>query len=151
MALADRVAVMRDGAVQQAAAPLELYQRPANRFVAGFIGAPAMNFFTGVIERKNGSLLFRAQDGAGMAVVASSREGPVVLGLRPEHISFAPTENSQTRIEALVERVETTGSESLVYLSRGGAVFAARAPANFHAPACRIHCRKFRHERGAFF
>jgi multiple sugar transport system ATP-binding protein len=110
-----------------------------------------MNFFTGVIERKNGSLLFRAQDGAGMAVVASSREGPVVLGLRPEHISFAPTENSQTRIEALVERVETTGSESLVYLSRGGAVFAARAPANFHAPAGQSIAVNFAMNEARFF
>ena len=144
MALADRVAVMRDGAVQQAAAPLELYQRPANRFVAGFIGAPPMNFFAGSVERNNGALLFRGEGGDGWAVPVEARQGaalsacmgqPIILGLRPEHITLAGAEDSACRVEAILERVETTGSESLVYLSKGGGGFVARAPAAFSAAA----------------
>lgn len=144
MALADRVTVMRDGAVQQAAAPLELYQRPANRFVAGFIGAPPMNFFAGSVERKNGALLFRGEGADGWAVPVDVRRGaglqagagqPIILGLRPEHITPAGAGDSACRVEALLERVETTGSESLVYLSKGGCDFVARAPAAFSAAA----------------
>lgn len=135
MALADRVAVMRNGSVQQAAPPLELYQRPANRFVAGFIGAPAMNFFAGTIERKNGSAIFRTEGNDCFVLPVDAREGKVELGLRPEHILLAPVENGAFRIEAVIERVETTGSESLVYMTRGGTVFAGRAPAAFSAAA----------------
>jgi multiple sugar transport system ATP-binding protein len=144
MALADRVAVMRDGAVQQTAAPLELYQRPANRFVAGFIGAPPMNFFAGSVERKNGALLFQGEGGDGWAVPVNARQGaglaacagrPVILGLRPEHILPAGTGDPACRVEVIVERVETTGPESLVYLSKGGCGFVARAPAVFSAAA----------------
>jgi multiple sugar transport system ATP-binding protein len=143
LALADRVAVMRDGAVQQAAAPLDLYQRPANQFVAGFIGAPAMNFFAGSVERNNGALFFRGE-GGGWAIQVQARPGlgllacvgqPVVLGLRPEHITPAGAENAAGRVEARLERVETTGAESLVYLSNGGGGFVARAPAAFSAAA----------------
>ena len=142
MALADRVAVIRDGSVQQAAAPLELYQRPANRFVAGFIGSPPMNFFAGSLERKSGALLFRGGAGDGWAVPVDARQGaavtdcigrPIVLGLRPEHITLAGAGDSACRIEALLERVETTGSESLAYLSKNGGSFVVRTPMAFSA------------------
>ena len=130
MALADRVAVMRDGAVQQAAAPLELYRRPANRFVAGFIGSPPMNFFEGAIARDNGSLLFRAAAGFALPLDASAANSleprlgqPVTLGLRPEHIADGPG------VAALVERVEATGAESILYCAAGGVRFVSRMPA----------------------
>ncbi len=144
LALADRVAVMRDGAVQQAAPPLELYQRPANRFVAGFIGAPAMNFFAGLLQRQNGAFLFRGEGPDGLAVPVHDRHGaglpacmgkPVILGLRPEHITPEGGADSGCRVEALLERVETTGSECLVYLTNSGVGFVARAPAAFSAAA----------------
>ena len=109
MALADRVAVLKDGALQQAAPPLELYRRPANRFVAAFIGSPPMNFFEGAIARDNGSLLFRAAAGFALPLDASAANSleprlgqPVTLGLRPEHIADGPG------VAALVERVEAT-------------------------------------------
>lgn len=133
MALADRVAVMRDGAVQQIATPLELYQRPANRFVAGFIGAPPMNFFPGTAAQNNGGAVFRGADGQVLPVhngVLTGKTGqPVILGLRPEHITPAKNDNPVGRIDAMVERVETTGAESLVYFNG----YIARAPANFSA------------------
>src|SRR5580658_6257753 len=59
MALADRVAVMKEGALQQTAAPMDLYRRPANRFVAGFMGSPPMNFFQGALARDNGAVVFQ--------------------------------------------------------------------------------------------
>ena len=83
---------MKDGALQQTAAPMELYRRPANRFVAGFIGSPPMNFFQGTLARDNGSLVFRGGNENGLAVplegglaqTLQARVGqPVTLGLRP--------------------------------------------------------------------
>jgi len=133
LALADRVAVMKDGTVQQAATPLELYQRPANRFVAGFIGAPPMNFFAGTLEQNNGSIQFRGEGADGLVLPVETRRGnggvgkPVVLGLRPEHI----TPGGNGGIDAVLERIETTGPESLAYFSREGRGFVARATAGF--------------------
>jgi multiple sugar transport system ATP-binding protein len=144
LALADRVAVMRAGAVQQVAAPLDLYRHPANRFVAGFIGAPPMNFFAGSMERSNGVLLFRAESAGGWSLPVDARQRPglsacegrpIILGLRPEHILPAGTGDPAWRVEASLERVETTGPESLVYLSKAGCAFVARAPAAFSAAA----------------
>ncbi len=130
MALADRVAVLKDGALQQAAPPLELYRRPANRFVAAFIGSPPMNFFEGAIARDNGSLLFRAAAGFALPLDASAANSleprlgqPVTLGLRPEHIADGPG------VAALVERVEATGAESILYCAAGGVRFVSRMPA----------------------
>lgn len=130
MALADRVVVMKDGALQQVSAPLELYRRPANRFVAGFIGSPPMNFFEGTIVQSNGELVFQAGFEAPVdAVRAKSLQdgvkGRVTMGLRPEHI----TEEANGGVPALVERVEVTGPENLVYCSCNGASFVSRLPA----------------------
>ena len=94
MTLGDRVVVMSGGVIQQQGTPLEVYTRPANRFVAGFIGMPAMNFIEGTVRRASDGLQF---DGAGVtlalpeALAHAAREHldrPVVLGLRPEHLSL---------------------------------------------------------------
>jgi len=134
MALADRVAVMKDGALQQTAAPLELYRRPANRFVAGFMGSPAMNFFQGTLVRDNGLLVFRAGNENGlvlplegaMAQTWPARAGQAVtLGLRPEDIGEA----AGAPVTAVLERVEAAGAENFLYCSSHGLPFVARAPA----------------------
>jgi multiple sugar transport system ATP-binding protein len=134
LALADRVAVMKDGALQQTAAPLELYRRPANRFVAGFIGSPPMNFFQGQLARDNGRLVFRAGDDGGLALPLDGglaqtmlpRAGQsLTLGLRPEHIGEA----QGAPVAALVERVEVAGAENFFYCSSHGLPFVMRAPA----------------------
>jgi multiple sugar transport system ATP-binding protein len=151
MALADRVAVMREGAVQQAAAPLELYRRPANRFVAGFIGSPPMNFFPGSAQCKNGALSFHGDGIDVLTLPMEVREGSIILGLRPEHITFGEDGNKSCRVEAVVERVETTGSESLVYLSKNGNGFVARAPAAFSAPSGQNIAVSFAMEEAHFF
>jgi multiple sugar transport system ATP-binding protein len=131
MALADRIAVMKDGALQQISSPLELYRRPVNRFVAGFMGSPPMNFFEGTIVQRNGSAVFRGGFevtlGAGGAKLpGQAGERRVTLGLRPEDI----VEGKGPSLEAVVERVETTGLENIIYCSGGGGSFVSRLPAD---------------------
>src|SRR5881398_1615279 len=89
MTLGTRVAVLKDGMLQQVAPPMELYRRPQNQFVASFIGSPSMNFVRGTIERYNGRARFVA-DGFTLAVPDSlaTRAGPVVLGVRPHDIAL---------------------------------------------------------------
>ena len=134
MALADRVAVMKDGWLEQTAAPHEIYRRPANRFVAGFMGSPPMNFFQGTLARRNGSVIFQAGSGNNLAVplqgefaqTLQDRIGqPVTLGLRPEHIAEA----GGGGVEAVVERMEAAGAENFLYCSTHGSTFVMRAPA----------------------
>ncbi len=91
MTLGDRIAVLKDGAVQQFGTPLEVYQRPANRFVAGFIGAPPMNFVSGTWGRDAGSTFFTTDAGRvalpDSMSVGEGNHGPgVVLGIRPQHL-----------------------------------------------------------------
>jgi multiple sugar transport system ATP-binding protein len=133
MALADRVAIMKDGALQQTAAPMELYRRPANRFVAGFMGSPPMNFFQGTLARQNGSVVFQAGRDHQLAVALAGGLAPawqarvghaVTLGLRPEHIGEA----GGGPVAAAVERVEAAGAENFVYCSSHGLPFVMRAP-----------------------
>lgn len=127
MALADRIAVMRDGILQQCGDPMELYHCPTNRFVAGFIGSPPMNFFDGQLAGNGGGLEFHADDGWKIRFPAPTKgqpSGSVILGLRPEHIVLDPTGD----IEARLERVERGGAENLFYLSAGGNPFILRSP-----------------------
>src|SRR5206468_6883342 len=87
MTLADRIVVMHDGLVEQIGAPLELYDRPQNLFVAGFIGSPAMNFLAGQI-RSNGVPQFESTNGVRLPLSAAptgSDGRPVIYGIRPEH------------------------------------------------------------------
>jgi multiple sugar transport system ATP-binding protein len=113
MTMADKIVVMNHGVVEQAGPPLELYDRPVNLFVAGFIGSPAMNLIEGNIT--NGSL--RTADGTDWALPVNGkgrREGPTVYGIRPEHLRLDPD-----GIKASVQVVEPTGSETQVLLKVG--------------------------------
>jgi multiple sugar transport system ATP-binding protein len=132
MALADRVALMKEGALQQTAAPMELYRHPANRFVAAFMGSPPMNFFQGTLARNNGALVFQGGHenklavalAGGMSSAWEARLGqPVTLGLRPEHIG--ETDGGPV---AVVERVEAAGAENFVYCSSHGLPLVMRVP-----------------------
>jgi len=110
MTMANRIVVMNDGVIQQVGAPLELYDRPANIFVAGFIGSPTMNFFDAVIEKTSA----RLADGSLLALPALSTgtEGQeVVIGVRPEHLHFA-----SAGIPAKVAVVEPLGMSTQVTL-----------------------------------
>jgi multiple sugar transport system ATP-binding protein len=112
MTMAHRIVVMRDGIVEQTGAPLELYDHPANLFVAGFIGSPAMNFLKGRADAGR----FVA-DGVAFpigALPAGSAGRAVVAGIRPEHLQIAPT-----GFPATVVMTEPTGSEVLVGVRAG--------------------------------
>ncbi len=116
MTMADKIVVMNGGHIEQIGAPLELYDRPANLFVAGFIGSPAMNFFRG---RINGAGGFRADDGAAWPLPRWARmtEGhAVVYGVRPEDMRLG-----EGGVPATVQVIEPTGSETLV-IARVGPV-----------------------------
>jgi multiple sugar transport system ATP-binding protein len=127
MTLADRIVVMHDGLVEQVGAPLELYDRPQNLFVAGFIGSPAMNFLTGTIHT-NGVPQFESVNGIRLPLttVPSGNDGRrAIYGIRPEHFVIA-----DDGAEAEVQVVEPTGSELQIAARIGGddviAVFRER-------------------------
>jgi multiple sugar transport system ATP-binding protein len=91
MTMADKIVVMHDGIVEQIGAPLELYDKPANMFVAGFIGSPAMNFFQGKVVA-NGKAAFETAGGVELPLpgrIANGHGQPAVYGVRPEHFSIA--------------------------------------------------------------
>jgi len=118
MTMADKIVVMHDGLVEQVGAPLELYDRPANRFVAGFIGSPAMNFIPG--KANSGRIAIAGADYS-VAASAGLQEGrEVILGIRPEHLEIAGE-----GFEAEVVVVEPTGSETQVFARLGGQEIAA--------------------------
>jgi multiple sugar transport system ATP-binding protein len=109
MTMADRIVVMHDGRVEQVGTPLELYDRPANLFVAGFIGSPAMNFIPGVLRRNGAGSYVEGDRGIQLPLPsgAGGRDGQsVVYGVRPEHVSL-----DDGGVPASVTVVEPTGSE----------------------------------------
>jgi multiple sugar transport system ATP-binding protein len=127
MTMADKIVVMHDGRVEQIGAPLELYDRPDNLFVAGFIGSPAMNMLKGGISA-NGAAAFEAPAGLKFFLnnaPAGSDGQPAVYGVRPEHFSL-----SDDGVDAVVQVVEPTGSELQVVAKLGNdeiiAVFRER-------------------------
>ncbi|WP_448188058.1 ABC transporter ATP-binding protein [Azospirillum sp. sgz301742] len=126
MTMADRIVVMHDGNVEQIGTPLELYDRPANLFVAGFIGSPAMNLFRGTLRREDGrvwvvtpdTLVLEADQGVG------GRDGQeVVYGIRPGHLRIAS--DAGPGLPAEVEVIEPTGDNTLVFCKVGGTVACA--------------------------
>ncbi len=129
MTLGQRIVVMKDGVVQQVAPPLELYDRPANRFVAGFIGSPAMNFLDGRLVRQDG-LRFVADDAElrlpeAFAPAAALLDRPLVLGVRPEHVDLAG-DGRPAGARAAVQVVESLGSETLLHVGLGPRPFVVR-------------------------
>lgn len=115
MTMADRIVVLRDGHIEQVGTPLELYDRPANAFVASFIGSPSMNLFSGRVERQG---VVMTDDGIALPVVPTPGLDigqRVVYGVRPQHFVLAP----DAAIDAQVNVVEPTGSETQIMLNIG--------------------------------
>jgi multiple sugar transport system ATP-binding protein len=132
MTLGDRVVVMRDGRVQQVGDPMELYNEPANRFVAGFIGSPAMNFAPVRIAAENGSVWAQGEDlrirlpTAVAARLGSYAGMEVTLGVRPEDLRIANgADTSELSFDAAVEVVERLGSEILLDVAAGSTTMVA--------------------------
>ena len=119
MTMADKIVVLHDGIVEQMGSPLDLYDRPANLFVAGFIGSPAMNMFKGVI-RGGGQPYFEAADGTHLPL-ASAPPGSdgleAVYGIRPEHLTLGGGLTCQVAV------IEPTGSETQVIAKLAGEKF----------------------------
>ncbi len=118
MTMADKIVVMRDGVVEQTGSPLDLYDHPANQFVAGFIGSPAMNFLPGVLRRNGGAATVELAGGVSLPVPvnASGSDGQrVVYGTRPEHIVLA---DDGVATEVVV--VEPTGADTQVFTKIAG-------------------------------
>jgi multiple sugar transport system ATP-binding protein len=135
MTMASRIAVMNYGVLQQIDSPHNLYEKPANKFVAGFIGSPAMNFFEAKLAKSNGSLV--ADAGSFKVDVPKSRVKafeaylgkPVTMGIRPEDIhnsKFTPPDIVPAKVDAKVDIVELMGNEIVTYLKVGKNDFVAR-------------------------
>ncbi|MGV8951802.1 MAG: ABC transporter ATP-binding protein [Cypionkella sp.] len=131
LTLADRIAVMRGGIIQQLAAPQEIYHRPANLFVAGFIGSPSMNFLHGATVDGGRAFQFGATkiDLAGYEGGAIMDRPKAILGLRPEHLEIQDHAEPGRTIAATVELDEPMGADSLVWLlAEGGLQMSVRVP-----------------------
>jgi multiple sugar transport system ATP-binding protein len=132
MTLGDRIAVMRDGVVQQFGSPQEIYDRPDNLYVAGFIGSPSMNFLRGKLIQNGSKAAFALEHGGqttqlplpGDATILQKHQNrDIILGIRPEHVTdaesarrAATSEGYQpTEIDCLVEMTEPTGPDTLVF------------------------------------
>jgi multiple sugar transport system ATP-binding protein len=139
MTMGDRICVMKDGHIMQVAAPLDLYNRPANLFVAGFIGSPPMNFFHGALQRTGAGISFTERNDHAqqitfqlsepLAGVAGPHLGkPIVFGIRPEDVHLAPETDNRATFAATVEVAEPMGAETYLYLTSGATSFIARVP-----------------------
>jgi ABC-type sugar transport system ATPase subunit len=119
MTMADKIVVLRDGRIEQVGAPLDLYNRPANRFVAGFIGSPRMNFLEGVLSgpeslEVEGLPAIRLME----PIKTLARGATLTYGIRPEHIRLADDESEG--IPATAASVEQLGSDSYLYCQLPG-------------------------------
>jgi multiple sugar transport system ATP-binding protein len=135
MTMASRIAVMKDGVLQQIDSPQNLYDHPENIFVAGFIGSPSMNFFNARLKSDNGKTV--VDSGSFVLTLPQGKDTPykaymdkdVVFGVRPEDIhdpSFAPPGIHQASIECKVDVTELMGNEVFLYLVAGDTSFVAR-------------------------
>ena len=139
MTMGDRIVVMKDGIVQQVDSPSHLYAKPVNKFVAGFIGSPAMNFFSGELI-ESGSTLFKNKSmeilipGQMLKNLNKDRGKKIVLGIRPEDFSMQVSERKEyNSIEALIEVIEPMGSENYLYLHTDDQNFIIRTAPSINA------------------
>ena len=144
MTLGDKIAVMKDGVVQQFGTPSEIYHRPANTFVAGFMGSPPMNLIPATLQAGAKGLMLRFSVGratsgesapemllalpenAARGDIAALVEKPVLLGLRPEHMSDSTRAETEQRLTVPVELSEVTGADTLLFTTLGGARVVCR-------------------------
>lgn len=148
MTMASEIAVIKGGDLQQLDTPQRLYDFPDNVFVAGFIGSPSMNFFSGKLDRSDGHLVF--DTGQFQIQVPASRRAaferlirrPVILGIRPEDIhdpAFTPPQISPALVEANVDVTEPMGNEVFVYLTLGQGSFVGRVdPRSSFRPGSKV-------------
>jgi multiple sugar transport system ATP-binding protein len=139
MTMGDKIVVMRDGRIEQTGSPLDLYDHPANQFVAGFIGSPAMNFLPGTLRRAGGAAHVELPDGTRLdaPLHAGGTDGlSVVYGTRPEHLTLGDSGGIPSRVVVM----EPTGMDTFVACRHEGAELSAvfRERYDF-APGSTIH------------
>ena len=135
MTLGDRIVIMKDGFIQQTGTPQEVFDRPKNIFVAGFIGMPQMNFFDAKLEKTGDSYVVKCQDATvtpSAKIVAGLKANntpsqDIILGVRPEHVSFA-TMPSVSTITGTVDVSEMMGSEVHLHVNADGKDVVLRVP-----------------------
>jgi multiple sugar transport system ATP-binding protein len=159
MTMGDRIVVMKDGLVQQIDDPIALYDHPRNRFVAGFIGSPPMNFMTGKLVEDNG-LVFD-EGNIQMRIPAKYHEvlnpyagKPVYFGIRPEDIydpSYGTELPNKQEVAATVEVIEPMGSEIYLYLTTGKTPFVARVEPHVKADVDEKRKLMFNMDKAHFF
>lgn len=123
MTLGDRIVVLKDGEIQQVDTPVQLYNRPVNKFVAGFLGTPPMNFIEGTVEKENDKLFFISEDSqlrislSGTPLENERSAGKITLGIRAENIGLANEETpKKLHHQAFkINAIENMGNELLVY------------------------------------
>jgi multiple sugar transport system ATP-binding protein len=138
MTMADRIVLLRDGRIEQAGAPLDLFERPATRYVAGFLGSPAMNFIDATLVVAEGGLAVRLEDGTLLALpqtrherLGARRDVPVTLGVRPEHMRrAADSRPGLARFTAAIELLQPTGSRTYATFKLGGTEVVAELQAH---------------------
>ncbi len=156
MTMGDRIVVMKDGIVQQIDTPLNLYNKPINKFVAGFIGSPAMNFIQGKIILENGLKFVSSKGGLKFSLNSGNEnlqyyiDKNVIAGIRPEDFLASISQSDASKsIQVDVEVVEPMGNESFVYFMIDEIQFVARIPSNiiikpnqkfsFHFDSSKVH------------
>ncbi|SEQ72857.1 carbohydrate ABC transporter ATP-binding protein, CUT1 family [Faunimonas pinastri] len=121
MTMADYVVVLRAGRIEQQGAPLDLYDRPANRFVAGFIGSPSMNFLPARVAEDGRTAILGEADGQRIDLGREVEPGrEILVGMRPEHLQIRPASDA-TGLQATVELLESTGSMTFMEARLAGA------------------------------
>lgn len=123
MTMGDRIAIMKDGIIHQLDTPMEIYNKPADLFVAGFIGSPAMNFIPTVVSKKNTlisknmNIEFPIPDSY-KSVFRNAVNNAVTIGIRPEHLSIAPSSEAAVPIFTRLDLIEPLGNETILYMTR---------------------------------
>lgn len=131
LTLADRIAIMKSGVIQQFATPHDIYHKPVNTFVAGFIGSPAMNMIEGELATDGASTGLRCRageiDARGYAFQAAPKPGAAILGVRPEHIALGPAPAGRSAGRGCVTLVEPMGGETIVWTEFAGKPLTIKA------------------------
>ncbi|MCE4602646.1 MAG: ABC transporter ATP-binding protein [Desulfurococcales archaeon] len=143
MVIADRIAVMSEGKIMQVGSPEEVYEEPANTFVAGFLGSPSMNLVEADAKPGNGMTAIRL--GSGEIRIPTRLQGDrVIVGVRPEKILFVPSKEDQVELEAEVDFIENLGSDKIVHLRLGDTLLVAKTtetPPGSQGSRVRIYIR----------
>ncbi|MFO6494740.1 MULTISPECIES: ABC transporter ATP-binding protein [Bacillus] len=158
MTMATRLVVMKDGIIQQVGAPKEVYENPENVFVGGFIGSPAMNFFTGTLNENRftfGDASVLVPEGKMKVLRSKGYSGKeIIMGIRPEDIHDEPVfieASKEAKIDAHIEVAELMGAETMLYSQAGGQPFIARVDSRTDVQAGNTVALAFDMNKAHFF